>query len=286
MTNKDQLQRFIFDNTDVRGELTCLEQSYQDMLSGHQYPDVVAHLLGEFLAAVTLMSATLKFEGTLTLQARSEGQIPLIMAEASSDHSLRAIARSADNATSDDFAVLLAKGVLSITIDPKHGKRYQGIVSLDGANLAQCLEGYFQQSEQLSTRIWLGSNGQQCAGMLLQELPASHAINPEQRLQQWQHLTTLADTLTQPELLSLPFETILHRLYHQEQVRLYEPSSLHFKCSCSRNRTLSALHTLGRDELEQILLEQGNIDINCDFCHQHYIFTHQDIEGLFQPTLH
>ncbi|MFA7554307.1 MAG: Hsp33 family molecular chaperone HslO [Spongiibacteraceae bacterium] len=286
MTSKDQLQRFIFDDTDIRGELTCLEQTYQDVLGGHQYPEVVAHLLGEFLAAVALMSATLKFEGTITLQARSDGQIPIIMAEANSDRSLRGIARSADDASSDDFAVLLANGVLSITIDPKHGNRYQGIVSLDGANLAQCLEGYFQQSEQLSTRIWLSSNGQQCAGMLLQELPSSHAINPELRQEQWQHLTTLADTLTPSELLSLPFEAILHRLYHQEQVRLFEPSPLHFQCSCSRNRTLSALHTLGKEELEEILLEQGSIDINCEFCHQHYHFNHQDLEVLFQPTLH
>ena len=282
----DLLQRFLFDDTDIRGEITHLQQSYQDMLKGHQYPEVVARLLGEFLAAVTLLSATLKFEGTLTLQARSKGQIPIIMAEASSEHHLRAIARDADEANSEDFTQLLADGQLSITIDPKQGRRYQGIVSLEGDNLAQCLEAYFQQSEQLSTRIWLCSDGQQSAGMLLQELPASHSIDSEQRQQQWQHVTKLAETLTEQELLSLSVEELLYRLYHQEQVRLFEATPMQFQCSCSRPRTLSALRTLGQQELHQILLEQGVIDINCEFCHQHYHFDQQDIETLFKDTLH
>ncbi len=282
----DLLQRFIFDNTDIRGELSHLEQSYQEALSTHQYPEPVARLLGEFLAAAALLSATLKFEGTLTLQARSEGQIPLIMAEATSDHKLRAIAREAENANSTAFNTLLANGHLSITIDPKQGQRYQGIVALDGSSLAQCLEGYFQQSEQLSTRLWLCSDGQRAAGMMLQELPASQTTSPELREQNWQHVTQLAETLTEQELLSLAFDQLLHRLYHQEQLRLFEPDDLQFKCSCSRSRTLNALRALGQTELEHILSEQTTIEINCEFCHQHYQFNKKDIQGLFQQALH
>ncbi|WP_101758853.1 Hsp33 family molecular chaperone HslO [Oceanicoccus sp. KOV_DT_Chl] len=282
----DQLQRFIFDDTDIRGELSRLDQSYHDSLNTHQYPEVVAQLIGEFLAAVALLSATLKFEGTLTLQARSDGEIPLIMAEATSENDLRAIARGAEDARSNDFKTLLANGQLSITIEPKQGKRYQGIVSLDGANLAECLEGYFQQSEQLSTRIWLSCDHQQAAGMLLQELPASHNINPEQRQQQWQHLTQLADTITAAELLALPFDQILYRLYHQEQVRIFDPTPLQFKCSCSEQRTLSALRTLGQQELTEIIADQGSIEIHCEFCHQHYQFAQPDIDKLFQATVH
>ncbi|MEE8058044.1 MAG: Hsp33 family molecular chaperone HslO [Pseudomonadales bacterium] len=282
----DLLQRFIFDTTDIRGELCRLEQSYQDCLAAHQYPKAVANLLGEFMAAAALLSATLKFEGTLTLQARSKGEIPLIMAEASSEHKLRGIARGADNASSSEFTTLLANSQLSITIDPKQGNRYQGIVPLDGNNLAQCLETYFQQSEQLSTRIWLHSNGQQAAGMMLQELPASRTLDTEQRQQNWQHMTKLAETLSEEELLSLTFENLLYRLYHQEQVRLFEPDSLQFKCRCSRSRTLNALRTLGEEELQCILAEQGVIDMNCEFCHQHYHFDNKDIQGLFQQTLH
>ncbi len=282
----DQLQRFIFDNTDIRGEITRLDKSYQDTVSNHNYPEVVAHLLGEFLAAATLLSATLKFEGTLTLQARSEGEIPLIMAEASSDHKIRAIAREADAATSTEFTKLLADGQLIITVDPKQGQRYQGIVALEGNNLSECLEAYFLQSEQLSTRVWLASNRQQAVGMMLQELPPSEAIEASQRQQDWQHMTKLAETLTAEELLSLPFDELLYRLYHQEQVRMFEPSTMAFQCSCSETRTLNALRTLGREELDSIIAEAGAIDINCEFCHQHYSFDSNAISQLFEPTLH
>ncbi len=282
----DQLQRFIFDNTDIRGEITRLDQSYRDTVSNHNYPEVVTHLLGEFMAAATLLSATLKFEGTLTLQARSEGEIPLIMAEASSDHKLRAIAREADAASSHEFTRLLTNGQLIITVDPKKGQRYQGIVALEGNNLSECLEAYFLQSEQLSTRVWLASDSQQAVGMMLQELPPSEAIEPAQRLEHWQHITKLAETLTAPELLSLPFDELLYRLYHQEQVQLFEPDDMTFQCSCSETRTLDALRTLGREELDSIIAEAGSIEVNCEFCHQHYTFDNAAIAQLFEPTLH
>lgn len=282
----DQLQRFIFDNTDIRGEITRLDKSYQEAISNYNYPEVVAHLLGEFLAAATLLSATLKFEGTLTLQARSEGEIPLIMAEASSDHKLRAIAREADDASSNDFTRLLANGQLIITVDPKQGQRYQGIVALEGNNLSECLEAYFLQSEQLSTRVWLASNSQQAVGMMLQQLPPSKEIEAAQRQQHWQHITKLAETLTAEELLSLPFDELLYRLYHQEQVRMFEPDTMAFQCSCSETRTLNALRTLGKEELDSIIAEAGTIDINCEFCHQHYSFDSAAISHLFETTLH
>ncbi|ARN73627.1 Hsp33 family molecular chaperone HslO [Oceanicoccus sagamiensis] len=282
----DQLQRFIFDQTDIRGEITRLDTSYQETISNHHYPEVVAHLLGEFLAAATLLSATLKFEGTITLQARSEGEIPLIMAEASSDHKLRGIAREADNAVSEDFTKLLTNGQLIITVDPKQGQRYQGIVALEGNNLSECLEAYFLQSEQLSTRVWLASDQQQAVGMMLQELPPSEQVSAEQRQQDWQHISKLAETLTAPELLSLPFDELLYRLYHQEQVRMFEPDALAFQCSCSETRTLNALRTLGREELDSIIEEAGAIEVNCEFCHQHYSFDGTAIAQLFEPTLH
>ena len=282
----DLLQRFIFEDTDIRGELARLRQSYLDTVSSHRYPAPVAQLLGEFLAAAALLSATLKFEGTLTLQARSRGQVPLIMAEITSERRLRGIARDADLADSDDFHTLLADGQLAITITPARGQRYQGIVPLDGDNLAQCLEGYFRQSEQLATRLWLHCDGERATGMLLQELPVSAGGDAETRADQWQHATTLADTLTATELADLPFEAILHRLYHRDPVRLFDPQPLQFQCSCSATRTLDALRTLGQEELLTIIAEQGAIDINCEFCHQHYHFTERDVRGLFDNTVH
>lgn len=282
----DSLQRFLFDGTDIRGELTRLHQAYRDTLSSHPYPAPVARLLGEFLAAASLLSATLKFDGTLTLQAKSEGEIPLIMAETTSDRRIRGIARGADDARSEDFATLLGHGQLAITVSPSQGQRYQGIVPLDGDSLATCLEYYFRQSEQLATRIWLGANDEVCAGMLLQELPASADSDRQSREQQWQHSVTLADTLTSEELLELPFEHLLHRLYHQDPVRLFEPQPVRFQCSCSASRTLSALRSFGEPELRAMLIEQGAIDVNCEFCHQHYHFTDRDIDSLFGNTLH
>lgn len=282
----DSLQRFVFEGTDVRGELARLQQSYREVLANHTYNTPVANLLGELLVAATLLSATLKFEGSLTLQARSDGEIPLIMAEITSDRRLRGIARGADQATSTDFQTLLRNGQLAITITPARGQRYQGIVPLEGDNLSACLESYFRQSEQLATRCWLTADGHTATGLLLQELPASPHSTAGQRSQQWQHVTTLADTLSAAELEQLPFETLLHRLYHQDPVRLFPPQQVHFQCNCSADRTLSALRSLGELELRSIIAEQGAIDINCEFCHQHYQFTESDVDNLFSNTLH
>ena len=282
----DQLQRFLLDNTDIRGEIVRLDKSYKDTLDAHAYPDAVGRLLGEFLAAAVLLSATLKFDGNITLQARSEGEIPLIIAETSSDHKLRGIVRGADFAASDDFKTLLNKGHMTITIEPKQGKRYQGIVSLEGNNLSECLESYFRQSEQLSTRVWLSSNGQQVAGMMLQQLPSVSDAQIEAREADWEHATHLANTLTSEELLSLNFEQLLYRLYNQQQVRLFEPADLQFSCHCSRDRTLRALMTVGEKDLLEIISEQGSIETNCEFCHQHYQFTDKDISELFEHPLH
>lgn len=282
----DQLQRFIFDSTDIRGELARVDDSYQQAIAAHGYPEPVARLLGEFLTAAALLSATIKFDGILTLQARSKGQVPLIMAEATSDQKLRAIARDADDADSNDFNTLLADGQLAISITPKLGKRYQGIVALEGSSLAQCLEQYFQHSEQLATRLWLCADDSHACGMLLQQLPESGQSNPDQRQHDWEHLYQLAQTLSDEEILTLPFENLLHRLYHQEAVRLFKPAGLTYQCSCSRQRTLEAIKAIGQTEAEQIVSTLGAIDINCEFCHQNYSFNLKDIQNLFNPPVH
>lgn len=282
----DHIQRFIFDDADIRGELIQLEQSYLAALSKHQYSAPVAQLLGDFLCAAALLAQTIKFDGTLILQARSEGEIPLIMAEATSQGHVRGIARDADEAVSEDFQTLLKNGQLSITIDPAQGKRYQGIVPLDGNDLGECLEHYFSQSEQLSTRIILASDGRQAAGMLLQELPLSAEHGAQDRAQQWEHVTHLANTLSPQELLTLDFHTLLHRLYHQEQVRVFDPSALKFQCSCSQQRTEKAVQALGRKEAEALIAEAGEIAIHCEFCHHDYRFGSADLARIFETPLH
>jgi molecular chaperone Hsp33 len=277
----DSILRFIFDTTDIRGEWVQLEQSYHEALAHHHYPPAVRRLTGEFLASVSLLAATLKFDGSIILQARSDGEIPLIMAEANSQQEVRAIVHGAEQAISEDFQGLIGAGTLSITIDPVGRQRYQGIVPLDGESLSACLESYFRQSEQLPTRIWLTADGGRAAGLFLQELPGTGPV--EERAAQWQHLTTLAGTVTPAELLELPGDTLLHRLFHEEPLRLLRREPVEFRCSCSRARTENMLVSLGREELEQILAEQGEIAVNCEFCNQLYRFEPAQVAALFEP---
>lgn len=280
----DFTQRFLFDDTDVRGELVGLEASYQHVLAKHAYPQPVAQLLGELLAAASLLVGTLKFEGLLILQARSEGAVPLLMVECSSEGDVRGIARyHAEQINADaGLAELMPEGVLAMTIDPTQGQRYQGIVALDGVNLAECFTNYFVTSEQLSTRFWLSADGQRARGLLLQQLPADRLKDAEEREASWQHVATLADTLQTEELLGLDNETLLYRLYHEEPLRLFEPRGLQFRCSCSRERSANALVSLGQADAELLIEENaGSIVIDCQFCNERYAFDAADVGQLF-----
>lgn len=276
----DQLLRFAFESIDVRGVIVQLDQACRDTVNNHHYVAPVKQLLGEFLAAAGLLSATLKFDGVLILQAKSAGEIPFIMAEASSRRTLRGIARRTEDASSDDFHTLLNAGQLVITIDPVDGARYQGIVALEGNNLAECLESYFRQSEQLNTRLWLACDGQRAAGLLLQELPVDDRNDKEGWQRDWDHLCTLADTIKTDELVTVSPAEMLHRLFHQDAYQVFADDALKFQCSCSRPRTATALISLGAEELRNIIAEQGEILMHCEFCHQAYRFNASDVDSL------
>ena len=286
----DQAWRFLFDETDIRGECVQLDSAFGDILAVHQYAPGVGRLLGELLAAAVLLRGILKFEGKLVLQARSEGQIPLLMAECSSSGEVRGIARGADHATANDFGQLLGKGSLAITVDPRQGTRYQGIVPLSGDSLARSLDAYFEQSEQLGTRLWLAAEGQRARGLLLQQLPAQLITDPEQRQQQWEHACALAATIRAQDLLELDSRELLYRLYHQDSVRLYAPTPVVFRCSCSRERTLRALAAIGVAEIESLLQEMDHITMDCEFCNQQYRYQRADLQDILQaqspPILH
>ena len=280
----DQTQRFLFDDNDVRGETATLAESYQHVLAKHAYPEPVAQLLGELLAAAALLVGTLKFDGLLSLQARSEGPVPLLMVECSSDREVRGIARYHAEQIAPDATLreLMPEGMLAITVDPAKGQRYQGIVGLEGVDLAACLSEYFAASEQLPTRFWLAADSRRACGLLLQQLPADRIHDPEEREASWQHLRTLADTLSAEELLGLDTETVLHRLYHEESLRLFEAQPIRFRCSCSRERSANALVSLGQHDAEQLLQEQGGtITVDCQFCNERYVFDAADIGQLF-----
>ncbi|MCL6271165.1 Hsp33 family molecular chaperone HslO [Sansalvadorimonas sp. 2012CJ34-2] len=283
MTQSDSAQRFLFENTDMRGERVQLDQSLQDALAPHAYPDAIRTLIGEMASAAVLLSTTLKFEGTLTLQARSNGPVSVLMVECTDKRTFRAIARWDDaqlSPTDIDLHALLPEGQLVMTIDPVKGKRYQGIVALTGDTLGECFASYFEQSEQLPTRLWLSSNGEKAAGFLLQALPAQVEADKTARAERWEHLTVLADTLKDEEQLELPTEELLHRLYHEEDIRLFDAEPVKFHCNCSRERTGSALTTIDPADVREILEESGQIDLDCQFCNTRYIFTEEDVNKL------
>lgn len=294
MSSNDLLHRFMFDNCDIRGEIVTLHESYRETLGQTDYPPAVARLLGEFLAAVSLLSSTLKFDGMIILQARGEGPISTIMAECSNHNNLRGIARlNPDQALDEHLAEqgnlldLLGKGVLFITIEPRRAEnfqgkleRYQGIVPMDSDNLAACLEAYFEQSEQLTTRLWFTANKHHASGMLLQALPQQVTANATENKAHWETINALANTVTDEELLELDHASLLYRLFHEEALRLFDPRSMRFACSCSRERSASALMSLGKDEVEELLIEKGSIDIDCQFCAQHYHFSAEEVREL------
>lgn len=285
MSFQDSTQRFLFEHADVRGELVSLDQSYQEVLSKHPYPAPVKDLLGEMLAAAVLLSTTIKFEGLLILQASSQGPLSTLMVECSSSQAVRAIARYQDDLSGQTLQELMPNGMLAITIDPDNGQRYQGIVSLEGASLAEALNGYFENSEQLATRFRLQADGQRARGFLLQALPADRQKDAEQRTETWEHLNILAGTLKAEELATLDNQTLLHRLFHEEDLRLFPPAPVRFECSCSEQRSANALISLGRDDALALLSEQGGeIEIDCQFCNSHYRFAQGDVEALFDAA--
>jgi molecular chaperone Hsp33 len=280
MSLKDYRTRFIFESLAVRGEIVMLDEAFTSTVAKHDYPPAIRQLLGEALAAAALLTGTLKFEGLLILQAKGPGPLTLLMAECSHDGGLRGIARYEGEIPEAPLVNLLGDGSghLAITIDPRGGQRYQGIVPLDGLSLAECIEHYFSQSEQLATRLWLVTGEGRAAGILLQELPDTHAATRD--ADAWNRLCRLTDTLTAPELLALPPADLLNRLFHQEDVRLFDADLLRFACSCSRERVLGALASLGAAELRSILAEQGLIEVTCEFCNERRQFNPDDLNHL------
>jgi molecular chaperone Hsp33 len=287
MKSLDTRQRFLFDDTHIRGEITTLSESFKAIQQRQDYPPVITAILGEFLAAASLLSATLKFKGIVSIQAIGQGTITSIMAECSNNTQLRGIVRGDYQSIGDNenFKTLLGSATLAITIEPEGRERYQGLVPMDKDSLSECLEYYFDQSEQLSTKIKLTADQHTAAGVLIQEMP--HSSNDEQARENWQHLSVLLESLKPEEQLELEHEEQLYRLFHEQKVRLFEPEKLQFFCSCSKARTAKMLVSLGADEVNQIIQEQGLIDVNCEFCDQHYQFDQSDIDEIFnQPSLH
>jgi len=277
MSNPDQIQRILFGELDIRGVVCGLKQTCSDCFENHDYPITIKQILGEMLAAISLLSSNLKFEGRISLQAVGKGSVGLLLAECTHTLKLRAIARHEKEIPQNvNFVELMEGGQVVITVEPEKGQRYQGIVPLEGHSLSACLESYFANSEQLPTQVHLVSDGETASGLLLQVLPADGTA-----IEDWERISHLAATLKSEELLNLDNETLLYRLFHEEQCRLYEADELRFSCTCSRARSEASLKLVDKNELQEVLAEHGQIDVSCQFCNARYRFDSADIEALF-----
>lgn len=280
--SNDTITRFYFDDCDLRGEITNLQQSITDATAHQELPPAAQSLLAEFLSAACLLAGILKFEGLLTLQIRGDGQVPLIMAESTHDRSIRGIVKVIEGANIEgkDLRELVGNAILTLTIDPTQGKRYQGVVPLEGQNIADCLSHYFTQSEQLPTQMWLFNTEQGAGGLFLQGLPAHHTA-AEDTAETWKTLKLLASTLTANENSSLEHQVQLTRLFHEYALCIagYEP--VKFACSCSAERSENALAAIGKQDAYALLKEQSQITIDCQFCGQQYCLNGSDLDRIF-----
>ncbi|MEK9940792.1 MAG: Hsp33 family molecular chaperone HslO [Methylotenera sp.] len=287
-TSNDTLSRFLFEHTPIRGNAVHLANTFQLALNKQALPKGLKRALGELMAASALLTATLKMNGALVLQIQSKGILKLLVVECTSDFGIRATAKfSGDIHDEQNLFELIEQGQFVITLDPKDGgQTYQGIVPIEGNSISTILENYMLRSEQIDTKIWLSCDGNTAAGMLLQKLPDTMNQTTKQDealvedLDAWNRIGHLADTVSDEEVLNLPIETLLHRLFHEENVRLFEASNTRFFCSCSRASVSNMLRMLGEEEISNILQEQGKIEVNCDFCNTHYSFDQVDAAQL------
>jgi molecular chaperone Hsp33 len=275
MIEQDILRRFLFEELGVRGEWVKLTNSWQAAKLHQRGSENMQQQLGQALAAVVMLSATVKFKGSMILQAQGDGDIKTLVAQATDQRKIRGLVRGKENITAGPMEAMFGQGRLVLTIEMENGAPYQGIVPLQGSNLAAVLQAYFEQSEQLKTRLWLFANATHAVGLFLQELPAQENYKAD-----WEHIEILANTVTEQELFDLDCEQLLYRLFNQEKVRLFDPEPVEFSCACSRSKIEKTLFAMGRTDLEEILAERGVIEVVCEFCSEQYHFDKVDVENI------
>ena len=284
----DSLQRFLFEQSHVRGELVHLDDAWREVLVRHDYPPALRAVMGELMAGAVLLAATLKLKGSLILQIQGKGPVTLLVVECDGELNVRATAKWQGELDGIGFAQMVGDGRFAITLDPRDGgQTYQGIVALDGGSVAEVLQNYMLRSDQLETRLWLAADAQGAAGLLLQKMPGEggHAAanqDDEQDDDMWTRVTMLTDTLQRKELIGLPALELIRRLYGEEDVRLFDAQHVAFRCSCSRDRVSRMLKMLGRDEVQSLLAERGVAEVTCEFCNTQYRFDRVDLEQVFR----
>ena len=281
--SSDTLQRFLFEHAPVRGEIVRLDTVWKSVIERHNYPPILRDLMGELCAAAALLAATLKLKGSLILQIHGKGAVKLLVVECSGDLEIRATAKWEGELPDGTLRDLVGEGRFVITLDPKDGNQaYQGIVELEGDSIAEILRNYMMRSEQLETYLWLAANQDCASGMLLQKLPGQAGVSDTDA---WNRATHLANTVKPEELLSLSAADLVHRLYHEEDIRLFDAQAVIFRCTCSRENVARMLHMLGRTEIDSILIERGDVEVHCEFCNQRYVFDSVDADAVFSELM-
>jgi molecular chaperone Hsp33 len=285
MHDRDTLHRFLFERYPIRGHIVHLDAAWRALIEHRNYPDAIRETLGEAVVASLLLAATIKFEGVLSLQLQGDGPVHLLLAQCTSGLGVRGLARYRDVAFDASLKVrdLVGSGNLTVTLETDDGaQRYQGIVPIEGERLADSLQAYFQNSEQLPTRLWLHADARGASGLLLQKLPGPSSPEIEDA---WRRVQLIADTLTPEELRTLEDAEILHRLFSEDDLRLFEPSPVYFRCRCSRERVAGMLQGLGEAETRSVIAERGKVEVHCDFCNRGYVFDAVDVEQLFKAPV-
>ena len=298
MHDRDCLHRFLFEHLPIRGHIVHLDAAWRALLEHRDYPFEIRDTLGEAVAASVLLASTLKFDGTLSLQLQGKGPMHLMLAQCSSHFGVRAVARYREDPQSSNLSQLSGEGSLSVTLENDDlTQRYQGVVPLSSERIAGCLQSYFENSEQLPTRLWLHADEKGVSGLLLQRLSedtstrrglgeaAVSAVEEVDMDDAWERVQMLAETLRPDELQTLTDRQILRRLFSEDDVRMFEPTPVFFRCRCSRDRVGGVLKALGPAEIRSLLEERGNVEVRCDFCNRAYTFDAVDIEHLFAGTV-
>jgi len=279
MNDSDTLQRFIFEHASIRGEIAHLDSTYQTIMAQHPYPPMVRTLLGEALISCLLLAGSIKFEGEISLQFQGDKRLPLLLVQCDNQLHIRSFAKYQQDDTSVDYNSAFLQGNMVLTITQyNQTQAYQSMVPIRSTAMSENLMHYFAQSEQIASRVWLAVNEYRAAGILLQLMPGQ---DTQHREQFWEYAVQLGQTISEQELLTLDNPTILHRLYHETELRLYTARPTSFRCRCNAEKMKQVLNVLGEDDIKNLLQERGQIEINCDFCNHLYTFDAIDIALLF-----
>lgn len=284
MKKTDALQRFLFEHANIRGEIAYLEDVYQTIISQRSYPPMVKQLLGEALVSCLLLVGSIKFEGELSLQFQGDKRLPLLIVQCTHQLHIRAFAQYQEDLTMEEYAAAFLKGKMVLTINQyQQTQSYQSTVSIQSTSMSENLMYYFAQSEQIASHVWLAVDDDRVAGLLIQLMPEQATLAREQF---WEYAVHVGQTVTEAELLTLDNATLLYRLYHETELRLFEDRAVYFRCRCNEEKMKQVLVTLGKEDAEALLQEKGKIEISCEFCNKEYVYDAIDVALLFHQRLY